>query len=201
LGENGLKLFPNQIKDVDGLIKLQDPAFIEQLGENDYWYNTVYPILELPYMKIFFNHHFWMEVRYGKGSSMINDITPRPWDDLWTNEEFVKIMFSLLDMFVHDAVETGAIPIIMIFHQKGDVVEKYRKNINHKSIQMIIDYCSAKDYRFFDCNAALASVAGSIEELDSYFAGHVSAAGNKVIAEQFYYYLIDNNLISSYERR
>jgi len=195
-GEDGLKLLPNPIEDVDELTNLQDPDFIDQLGENDYWYNTVYPVLEFPYLKIFFNHHFRMELRYGKGSNAINDITPRPGDDLWTDEQSVEIMFSLFDMFVHDAGEYGAIPVIMIFPQKGDVVKKYRNNKNYKSIQKIIDYCREKEYRYFDCNTALAAAAGSIEELNTYFAGHISVSGNKVIAEQFYYYLIDNNLLN-----
>jgi len=71
LDDNGeLKLLENPVKSRDELIKLRDPAFLDEIGQNDFWYmrkDTL--VFGFPYLKIFFNKRFWLEAWYLKSGA------------------------------------------------------------------------------------------------------------------------------------
>jgi len=84
LKNNKLNLLKNPIRSKEEIKKLGDIQFIQQIGEFDWWYNRDnYPILQFPYSKILFNKRMWIEAFYGSGNHKIDDMDPRPWENLW----------------------------------------------------------------------------------------------------------------------
>lgn len=119
-------LLDNPIQTKADVQKLGDLQFLYEIGKFDWWYNRDnYPILRFPYSKILFNKRMWLEAIYGKVNRNINDMNPRPWEDLWDSEEAGELMFRILDAFVKQAQERHALPIIMILPLQYQVQLKF----------------------------------------------------------------------------
>lgn len=194
LVDDQLVLIENSIKDPADFVKLQDPEFVEQLGQHDWWYNRDnYPAFGFPYTKILFNKRMWLEAYYGKGDKTIDDMTPRPWEDLWEVEPARKLMFKIIEAFVDKAKSYQATPIIMILPMKSDVAF-YLKNqrLPGKAI-MLLDHCRSQNYLCFEAISALANRVGSEHTIDQlYEQVHLSAVGNRFVAEAFFKFLEAN---------
>jgi hypothetical protein len=193
--KGGRILLPNPIKSDKELSKLRDPDFIKQLGENDWWFNRdSYPIFSFPYTGILLNKRLWLELAYGRGSEEIDDINPRPWEDLWEVGEVRELLFSIIESFVSDAEGYGAAPIIFLFPRKREVFEKF-KGQDPKNASYLMSYCQNKNYNCFNSIAVLAKRANSADEIRGYYSGHLTPKGNLILARNFHRYLVDQGFV------
>ncbi|UCF05165.1 MAG: hypothetical protein JSV33_14805 [bacterium] len=185
-----MKLIPNPIRSIEDIGLLTDVRFVQGLGAADWWYNKDnYPIYRFPYLRILFNKRMWLEALYGKEDRRIDDTNPRPWEDLWQEEEPVSLMYSVMDSFIGDVRSRGAVPIIMIMPLQDEVFQKYCTNTYPASVTMVADYCTQKVCLCFNSIDALAGKAESIDEIPDLFIVHVSPRGNRIIAEAFFRFL------------
>ena len=98
-----LTLRKNPITSENEIGKLKDPRFIHEIGRRDYWYNRdKRPVLKFPYTKILFNRRLWREL-----ANKTDDIAPRPWANLWEDQEARELMFRIIDSFVADVHAAG----------------------------------------------------------------------------------------------
>ncbi len=184
--EDKLLIIENPIQHEEDLEKLKDKEFIDSLGETDYWYNYKYPPnLSSSHTKFFFNN-LWRQLSQEEFSL--------DYEHLWKDEETVRIMFSIFDSFVTDVQDQGSVPIIIILPMKHEVI-KYNRGEDLLFLNKTLDYCKEKEYLCFNSIEVLASSTNNLTEINSYFNGHVSAKGNKLIADGFYEFLIGKGLI------
>lgn len=188
-----LVLLENPVRKKEDVKNLGDLHFIQRIGKYDWWYNrNNYPILQFPYTKILFNKRMWLEIFYGRANRKIDDIDPRPWADLWETEEAKELMFKIFDAFVNNAKERGAIPVIMVLPLRYQVELKFREHQHESKVTKILEYCESQDYVCFDSITPMAISVGTETEIDSLYHGHVSAKGNRIIAEAFREFLEEN---------
>jgi len=189
-----LVLLPNPLQSAAELPKLADPVFIRSLGVNDWWYERDRgPELAFPYSGILFNKRLWMEALYGRGSG-IDDIDPRPWEDLWGEERVRALLFAILDAFVSDARRLGATPLIVLSPRKGEVLEKFRGG-EPASAARLLEFCRARAYHCFDGIGAMAGEARSEQEVLSFYTGHLNPRGNQLFAQALQRWLRRGGLV------
>ena len=190
LKNNTLVRLDNPIQTPADVQKLDDLQFLHEIGQFDWWYNRDnYPILRFPYSKILFNKRMWLEAIYGKADRNINDMNPRPWEDLWDSEEAGKLMFRILDAFVEQARKRHAIPIIMILPLQYQVRLKFQTQEHETRVLRLLEYCQKNGYAHFEAITALADSVDAEEDIRELYVGHVSPKGNRIIAEALFQYL------------
>ena len=187
LVEGRLRLLENPIRSVDELTRLSDPAFLARIGAHDDWYEQDdYPELGFPYLRILFNRRMWLELVYGrlvKGG--VNDTNPTPWVDHWRDPEASALMFAILDAFVAEATREGQTPVLMLLPMEYQVVAMARTGRSGISAAALLEHCTARGYLCFDGVSALASRAGSPEAVKPLYHDHLTALGNRWLAEAF----------------
>lgn len=206
LKQDKLVLLPNPVKSRDEIKNLQNIDFLRQIGRNDFWFkldnldksdfwsNTDYPELKFPYVKILFNKRIWKEMINKRGDNRADDLMPRPHTDLWNNAEAQILMFKIIESFAADAKKYNSVPMIVILPSIREVKEKIVNGKSSEGEQKILEYCRAHHIIVFDCIELFAKQAGSVTEMESYFKGHVSPKGNKIIAAALYDFLNDSKL-------
>lgn len=197
-GEGKLRLLENPVKNPDELIKLRDPAFLHRIGQNDFWYmRNDYPVFGFPFLKIFFSKRFWLEVRYLKSDARIDDMMARPayYNDIWKSPE-KDVLLAIFDAFVKDAGAMGTEPVIMVIPSKVEARFLFDKGRLPESVRIILDHCRAKGYNVFDAVTGLVRNARTESDIDSYYVGHVSARGNRLIAGAFHEFLAEKRLLN-----
>lgn len=181
-----LELIENPIADAGDIGMLSNEGFVRSLGKHDRWYNRDdYPVYRFPYAGILFNKRMWLEAVYGKRNRMIDDTNPRPWEDLWKEEKTVSLMFAIVGSFVEDVRRTGSAPVIMILPIQDEVFQKFCTNTHPGSVSTVLAYCERAGCPCFNSIDVLAGSVSSIDEISDLFIVHVSAAGNRIIAEAF----------------
>jgi hypothetical protein len=203
LKNNKLDLLENPIRNKEEIKKLGDIQFIQQIGKFDWWYNRDnHPILQFPYSKILFNKRMWLEAFYGKGNRKIDDMNPRPWENLWGSEEARNLMFRILDAFVDYVEEHNAIPIIMVLPLQAQVRLKFNKQRHEEKVVKLLQYCERQKYLYFEGITPLAKSVTTEEQIRDLYAGHVSPKGNRILAEAMFQYLQKAlpDLISHYQK-
>ncbi|MEM7396151.1 MAG: hypothetical protein AAF492_27775, partial [Verrucomicrobiota bacterium] len=185
-----LTLLPNPIQHARDIPKLSDPGFVASLGANDWWYNRDNePIFKFPYSKILLNRRMWLEARLGKDDREISDLDPRPWEDLWEDTHAPDILFGIIDAFVKEATDFGALPIVVIISKDYQVEDRVKNGEHMEEVQRIIEHCESKGYRYFDTAAALAKEIRFSIDARNYFRNHMNRKGNRVIGRAFAEYL------------
>jgi len=195
LKQGRLLLLSNPVRSSDEIRCLRNAYFLRRIGQNDFWFNRdKYPELKFPYLKILFNKRIWLEIIYSRNRNKINDIRSRPYANLWEDAGSTALMFKILESFIANAKDYGAVPIIMILPSRWEVIGKF----NHGEISIgekkILDFCREHNILVFDSIGALANRAHSANEIESFFNGHVSSKGNQIIAEVLYDFLRDHAL-------
>jgi hypothetical protein len=175
-----LTLIDNPITAEDEIEKLKDPRFIHAIGRHDYWYNRdKLPVLDFPYTKILFNRRLWREMTHHS-----DDIAPRPWAKLWDEQGPRELMFRIIDAFVSDVRAAKAVPIVMVIPDPNQTIFKLQNGRDSDNTTKIMAYCRQKNYLYFN------PVDGFVEQLNdglafnSIYAGHITADGNRIIAEE-----------------
>jgi hypothetical protein len=191
-----LVLVENPLKSADEIERLRDPAFIRQIGAQDYWYqHQELPKLQFPYCGIFFNRFFWKEVSLKLQQKTVNELNAQLTVDPWQDPQAVELMYALIDAFVSESLKQGATPLIMLLPQEHEVLFKLRNGENVTPVNMLGSYCARKGYLFFNAVDALASEARNPDDVASFYTNHVSAKGNFLIAKHLYRFLQQNRLI------
>lgn len=192
-----LKLLPNPIKTADDLIKLKDPEFVESIGKNDYWRNFGdYPVRSFPYLAIFLNKVFRYELMFGRNVRPVDDNNPRPWRDLWTVKKNVDLIYAIFDKFVEEAANQGAIPMIVLLPQWSDAKTYFESGKLSTGAQAIDAYGKSRNIPVFNGVTALVAEAKDWEELKSFYVGHISPKGNRVIGEKLHRFLKELGVFS-----
>lgn len=199
LKEDKLVLKENPIQAKTDLPKLMDDGFLRAVGAGDWWFNRDdYPIFGFPYTAILANKRIWKEAFFGKVGQPVNDMNPRPWEELWSQDEPRELMFALFDRFFDEARGQGARPLLLIFPQRKEV--EYRMRLGHlpDPVQTILGHCQA---RALDCIEMVSVFAAHVVEsgdpgtLDRLFRrAHVSPEGNQLVALRIASWLLENHL-------
>jgi hypothetical protein len=192
LVKDQLILLENPIKSTEEYLrKLREPKFIESLGKDDWWYGKDnYPQLQFPYLKILFNKRIWLEAYYGKGNQRVDDMSPRPWENLWKEKRATELMFKIMASFVQKAKSDMAKPILMVLPMKHEVISFFKKKTLPEKVSIILTHCQTKGYLCFETISALANSVNSVEEIETLYQGHVSPKGNRIIAKAFFDFFI-----------
>jgi len=197
LVDGRLVLVENPLRSVDEIVRLRDPAFIRQIGGADYWYqHQELPRLQFPYSGIFCNRFFWKEVLLKFQGKKVDELHAQLTIDPWQDQQSVDLMFAIIDAFVTEAMQQGAIPLIMLLPQEHEVLIKLRDGQNVLPVKLLGSYCDKKGYLFFNGVDALASEARSSAEVASFYINHASAKGNQLIARHLYAFLLEKRLVS-----
>jgi len=189
-----LRLWPNPIRRVEDLPLLYDQTFLRQLGEHDWWYNHEnLPVLQFPYSRILFDPRLWLKLYHVS----VDDVAPRPWEDLWRDPEARALMEAILDAFAREAKGEGATPVLMLFPERQDVEQRVRGG-DRGAAAHIRAFCDQHGYHCFDGVEALARGVNGLEGIPPlYVTAHLSPAGNARIAEAFHEFLLAEGLIAS----
>lgn len=195
LKQDRLVLLPNPVRTPEEIQRLRSASFLRQIGQNDFWFNRDrYPEFKFPYLRILCNKRIWSEIVQGLGRNRISDIAPRPYVDLWEDAEAVALMHKILESFVVHAKEYEAVPVIMIMPCREQVMERFLHKENSMGEEKILDFCRARHVLVFNAIEALAKRADSAGQVESFFRGHVSARGNRLVAEGLFDFLRDHGL-------
>jgi hypothetical protein len=196
LVNGGLTLVENPLKSADEIEKLRDPGFIRQIGSLDYWYrHQELPRLQFPYCGILFNRFFWKEVALKANGKSVDELHAQLTIDPWEDPEAVNLMFAIIDAFAAEALQQGAVPLIMLMPQEHEVLIKLRDGRHYRPVSMVSDYCARRNYLFFNGVDALAAEARSPEDVATFYINHASAKGNQLIAKHLYRFLSESRLV------
>jgi len=191
LVDDQLVLLENPLKTKADLLKLKDLEFVTRLGAHDWWYaRDNYPQLAFPYSRILLNRRMWLEAYYGKGDQRVDDMSPRPWENLWYHPQATALMHKIMQSFVAQVKqEYQALPIIMILPMKHEVNFYFEhKRLTH-SISLILEHCRLNHYLCYEAISALGNSVSSKAEIDTLYQGHVSPKGNRIIARDLFEFL------------
>jgi hypothetical protein len=202
LEDGRLKLLENPLGDRTEIVQLTDRDFVMSLGRNDWWFNRDrHPVLGFPYLRILFNRRIWLEAFHGRTKGgLVDDTIPRPWENLWENEEVRGLMNAILKDWIGDIRSRGSIPVVMISALQPDVFHKFMTGTDPAPVWRIKEFCSSEDCLCFDAVDALAGSVTKMEEIPRLYNIHVSAAGNMIIAERFALFLEEKGLASPARR-
>ena len=189
------ELIENPVRNESELGKLLDPKFVASLGEHDWWFDhDNQPVLGFPYTAILFHQRFWLETFYRFKGHQVDDLSPRPWINLWTDPSARDLMFSILDSFMAESKAAGQRPFIHLLPNQNEVLSQMQGK-NPSKLNIIYSYCRSRGYPCFDGAAALAKNARTRTELNKFFTHHLTPLGNKIIANELQAFLIEQKLI------
>ena len=120
---------------------------------------------------------------------------PRPWENLWENEEASSLMYMILADFIGKIRAQGSVPVVMISAIKSDVFKKFMTGNDPLPVRRIKEICASKDCLCFDAVEVLASSVSKMEQNPELYNIHVSGEGNRMIAERFAVFLEEQGLI------
>ncbi|MBU1909992.1 MAG: hypothetical protein KJ726_08095, partial [Verrucomicrobia bacterium] len=190
-----LVLLPNPVACQEDIEKLKDLRFIISLGKHDHWYNRYnYPVKAFPYSRILFNKRMWRELISKTSGHVVDDINPRPWEDLWQDAETVDLMFAILEAFVRQCKTDGVVPILMVIPGKASVQSVLDTGEDVAAVRMIEEYCRRNGWLFINPVGGFVEHIRQGHPLSSLYTGHVSPTGNAVIADVVRRFLVEHGL-------
>lgn len=109
-----------------------------------------------------------------------------------------RITLAVLEEFYSTASEDGAVPVIVVFANGGDIMRL--KYSGHKNYQTFLDSMTAHNWKVLDL-ADLILQDSQKTDISLLFApqGHYSPLENQNVAQHIYDYLVQNGLISKPE--
>lgn len=181
LERGGLKLLPNPVERLEDLSRLTDPAFVESLGEDDYWYAVARgPSLSFPYTRLLFNRSIWRQAFAER--SFRGEVAPRPDEDVWPVSEPRALYLAILDAFVAEATALGSRPVLVVL-PGFPAFHHLRRSRPVEGLTAVLSHCRSRGYVCFD---GLAPLVGDPQgrKADVFFrpGGHTSPVANQLIA-------------------
>lgn len=176
-----LELRPNPVTTADGLERLADPAFVESMGEEDYWYSVARgPRLSFPYTRLLFDRSIWSQALAAR--SFLGEVAPRPDEDLWLVDGPRALYLAILDAFVAEVAKRGSRPVVVVlpgFH----AFHHLRRKSPLVGLEQVMSHCEGRGYTCFDGLTALVNDPEG-RKVDVFFrpGGHTSPAANRLIA-------------------
>lgn len=117
-----VELLPNPIGSADELVKLGDPSFLEELGEDDYWYDYFdeYGLNEqvgFPYAV-----SLAKAVPYYVKRWRDHSLTDRQsYQDVYQDDDATDVLRHIVQTFIDRAEEQGSVPIFVIVPNRADM--------------------------------------------------------------------------------
>ncbi|AFM27452.1 SGNH/GDSL hydrolase family protein [Desulfomonile tiedjei] len=179
----GITLVPNPVTSIAELSKLDQDSFLQALGKLDYWYqlDRNLPRFRFPYSLAFFE---WSESVFSQLSSRVSWLAeyhqPHVWD-LFNQAGPLSIMCYIADRFVAIAKERGEEPIIVLMPHKDYVNEL--KDCKISRMAQFIQYLDRRNYHCIDAIRCMWEMNPNQEQLEAWYGGHATPAGNKIVAE------------------
>jgi hypothetical protein len=195
VGEDGrVTLLANPIRDPKDLVRLQDPAYVDDLRRYDYWSNY-YQRLNAPYAMrwpataVVLPHLDFFVVQGGR--LLLHAIRPTYETSLWRsrhyhlyqdeNSEGMIVLRHIMDEFAATARSRGEVPIVLVF-AAAETMEIMR-DFQRKPYQPLVDHLTRSGVEFID----FGDVFQRDGEFSRYYIngdGHYNAAGNRRVAEE-----------------
>lgn len=183
--DNGaFRLLPNPVTSVEDVGRLEDPAFLRELGRNDYWFEKWLnvPRLGFPYSLSLF---LWRKTLL---EHLQQDLNLSAWGlpgrmypgNLFEEPEPLAVMCHIVDLFVRIARERGARPVVVLMAHQELILETMRHG--ESRIQPLVRYLDDKGYPYVDLIQAFADMKPSRDDLNRWFREHATPDGNKIIA-------------------
>lgn len=176
-----LELLPNPVTTSEGLDRLADPAFVEGMGGDDYWYSVARgPRLSFPYTRLLFDRSIWSQALAAR--SFRGEVAPRPDEDLWQVAGPRSLYLAILDAFVTEVTSAGSRPVLVVlpgFH----AFHHLRRSSPVVGLDEVLKHCGRRDYACFDALTALVKDPEG-RKADVFFrpGGHTSPTANRLIA-------------------
>lgn len=183
--QNGqLLLAKNPIQSEAELRFLKNTKFLRTIGHNDYWFNSSKrPYFAFPYSALFLNPGIRQEIINGKSGDLIhaNSLSQRnPWQD----PEIRELLFAILDRFVLEAKEQGAMPIITLMPLEFEVAQKIQTGVTPQEIEVILAHCKSKQHHVFcPLDTLVRAYLQNPEQVLFAPGGHYTAIANSAIAK------------------
>jgi hypothetical protein len=196
VGAQGFELKENPLARPQDASKLEDPAFVEELGRSDYWYQEDMnrPRFGFPYIltltrwrKVILDHFLF-------GLAAVGQDRGRPVypGNLFDQPEPLAIMRHITDRFVQTAVGRGATPVIVIMAHKELVQETMK--FGRSRAEPLLVHLKSRGYNYIDLIGDIAAMRASKADLANWFHEHATAEGNRVIAKIIADYLCRRGL-------
>ena len=174
--EDRLFFHPNPAQTAETLAAaVQNPSFVEQLGQGDPFYNPHgLDRLRPPYLLALARPSLW--------AAVLADSSPlRPWED----PEHVRLAELLFLRFVRGAEARGMTPIIMHLPQSSELHALAERGILPEAVQQLDRLCTQHAFR---CWTPIREAAASVDDLAGLYTrgrsgGHMSAEGNRWLSQ------------------
>lgn len=191
LGTGGPVLISNPVRSPVEVTNLDDAKFLSELGRMDYWYqfDRSLPSMSLPYTYTLFQWRAPVAANLGLGLSRLfrGSYTPTfPWN-LFDEAEPLALMCHIVDLFVETARERGSLPIIVIMPHKDYVEEEQVYGISR--VKKLLGHLETKGYHYVDLVGEMVSTKPSRSLLDTWYSGHATVEGNRIVADMLARYL------------
>jgi hypothetical protein len=175
-----LRLLPNPIQRAQDLGRLADPAFVDAIGAQDFWYSRGdLPRLGFPYARLLMSPAVWRQALEG-GRGRRSEIAERPARNLWKDPQARALFLAIVDAFATDVAAAGARPLFVILPGKPHVDQR-------RAGQPIPGYEPVKAHleeRSYDRLDGIAELSASDEPSEALFrpGGHLSPLANRMLA-------------------
>lgn len=180
LQDGSLVLLPNPLKRPEDVGRLADPAFVHEIGAEDFWYSRgELPRLGFPYARLLLSPALWRQALEG-GRARRSEIGERPARNLWKDAEARALFLAIVDAFAADASRAGSRPLIVLLPGKPNV-ELRRAQRPIPGYEPLKAHCRERGYDCLDGIAALAATADPVEALFRP-GGHLSPLANRTLA-------------------
>jgi len=186
----GFRLVPNPTTKIGHLSRLEDPKYLTGLGAMDYWYqfDRNMPGVKFPFI---LSAVAWRKQITDHTSLLLSSFAPiiaEPHypQNLFDDPEAFAIMCHIVDLFVETAKEKGVVPVIAIMPHKDYVREMMAYRVSR--VAALTKYLSEKNYPFVDLIQTMSEIKPTRAQLDTWYNGHATAEGNKVVAELIFRY-------------
>ncbi len=178
------ELLPNPLEHVEDIRHLQEPSFLKELAQVDYWFqqDAHLPAISFPFVLSLFR---WRKTVIKQCQLSMRKLFPSiPAEypcNQFDEDGPLSVMCYIVDRFVQTARSRGATPIIVIMAHKDQVREVMEFHLSRA--QRLIAYLAKKEYPYIDVLQEMADMHPGPDQLKDWFIGHTSSEGNKVVAD------------------
>lgn len=178
------ELLSNPLHEVGDVQRLQDPSFLSELAQVDYWFqqDAHLPPISFPYVLCLYAWRETVIKQFLLSTRKFVPSIPAAFPCNQFDEDApLSVMCHIVDRFVETARSRGATPIVLIMAHQDQIREVMDFHLNRA--QRLVEYLERKDYPFIDVLQEMADMQPSPEQLEQWFIGHTSSEGNEVVAD------------------